>query len=177
VNLTIAEAARLLEARGDLKRLRVDNSAKIIEGVSEHIGQEIHDDLKALYRECIAEINDFAAIVPKWNDRVGWRDEMHRVGRLLHARAIPIFSDGCGNFFGMSLDAVTRPPEVYFFDQMHDYAWPSYATGSTIARALMLLADDDRAIHEGWPSKWELAVDPDLGNCPRAPAIWDLDPL
>jgi hypothetical protein len=48
-----------------------------------------------------------------------------------------------------------------------------WAAGSSLGAFLLLLADGDRAHREAWPPKWELAIDPDLEKCLRAPAIWN----
>jgi hypothetical protein len=39
----------------------------------------------------------------------------------------------------------------------------------------MLLAEHDVALHQKRPRGWELAIDPDLGKCLRAPPIWLAD--
>lgn len=171
----IADVAKRLEQRRELIRTRADHSGRIIEHVCEELGQEIPEDLKALYRERIAHVGDFLAVSPIWNDRIGWRPGLVETTFLLRARAVPIFSDGCGSFYGADLDAVTATPAVYFFDHQDEFSRPRWAAGSSIARFLLLLADGDRAFKEKWPAKWELAIDPDLEHCPRAPAIWNAD--
>ncbi len=169
----IADIAKALEQRHELVRARIDHSLRIIEHVSDEIGQQLPEDLTAFYREHIQRVGDFLAIVPIWNDRVGWRAGMVETTVLLPARSVPIFSDGCGSFYGLDLDAGDAAPAVYFFDHQDDFSRPSWAAGSSIATFLLLLADGDRAHRENWSPKWELAIDPDLERCARAPAIWN----
>ncbi len=171
---TVAKVAEQLEARGALIRGRVDQSAKVIERVQQELGQTLPKDLEDFYRERIARVGDFLALMPIWNDRVGWRPQMVATTALFHARAAPIFSDGCGSLYGVDLDAGDNPPAVYFFDHVDEFRAPRWAAGSTLAAFLLLLADGDRAHRDDWPPKWELAVDPDLEYCPRAPAIWNV---
>jgi hypothetical protein len=64
-------------------------------------------------------------------------------------------------------------PAVYFFDHEREFRTPQWAAGSSLGAFLLLLADGDRAHREGWPPKWELAIDPAPDKCPRAPAIWN----
>jgi hypothetical protein len=170
---TIAEAAKHLEQRGELIRTRADQSARIIEHVREQVGRDLPPDLEAFYRERIARVGDFLAIAPVWNDRVGWRPAWVETTILLPARAVPIFSDGCGSYYGVDLEAGDASPAVYFFDHQDNFSRPLWAAGSSLATFLLLLADGDRAFFEKWPAKWELGIDPDLEHCPRAPAIWN----
>jgi hypothetical protein len=128
-------------------------------------------DLEALYREQVASIGDFAAILPEWRERREWRRE-GSVGLLLHVDAVPIFSDGCGNFYGLDLGSTDERPAVYFFDSEDMFERPHWAAGSSLARFLLLLAEHDQALDEGRPPGWELSIDPDIDKCPRAPAIW-----
>lgn len=173
MKIGIADAARRLEERGELERSRFDHSARIIEQVSQQMGQSLPADLEDFYRERIARVGDFLAIAPIWNDRVGWRPVAVEATRLLHAQAVPIFSDGCGSLFGVDLASGDDAPAVYFFDHEDEFEHPRWAAGSSIGAFLLLLADGDRAQREGWAPKWELQIDPDLDRCPRAPAIWN----
>jgi hypothetical protein len=91
---------------------------------------------------------------------------------LLPAGAVPIFSDGCGSLYGVDVSSVTDHPAVYFFDHEDGWEKPAYAAGSSIGTFLLLLAEHDIALDEKRPSGWELAIDPDLDKCPRAPPIW-----
>lgn len=170
---SIADVAKALEQRHELIRARVDHSARIIEHVSDELGEQLPEDLKALYRELILRVGDFLAIVPTWSERAGWRAGMVETTFLLPERAVPIFSEGCGSLYGVDLDAGDAKPAVYFFDHQDAFSRPSWAAGSSIATFLLLLADSDRAHRESWPPRWELAIDADLERCPRAPAIWN----
>jgi hypothetical protein len=94
------------------------------------------------------------------------------VTELLHADAVPLFRDGCGNFYGLDLTAEVKAPAVYFFNHERGFEQPEGAAGSSLGAFLLLLADHDRAYEEQWPFRWELKIDPDINNCPRAPAMW-----
>jgi hypothetical protein len=174
VHIDVAVAAKELEQRGLLRRHRADNSERIIDHVSQQLGRKLPADLEALYRERIARVGDFAAIAPVWNDRVGWRPVAVEATRLLSSQAVPVFWDGCGSLYGLDFSAGDNVPAVYFFDHEDEFATPQWAAGSSVGAFLLLLGDSDRADREGWPPKWELAIDPDLERCPRAPAIWNL---
>lgn len=172
MTISVHEAARQLEERGLLKRERHDHSSRIIEHVRDLLGRELPSDLVEFYRERIASIGEFSAMTPHWNERVGWRTPDELIAKLLHADAVPLFDDGCGNFYGLDLTSGVEAPAVYFFDHERSYEKPEWAAGSSIGVFLLLLADSDRAYAEGWPSRWELGIDPDIEKCPRAPAIW-----
>jgi hypothetical protein len=171
MDITVSEACRTLEARGALRRSRKDDSEGIIQQVRELLGGRMPPDLEALYRERVARVGDFAAILPKWNERPEWRRD-GSIGLLLHAHAVPIFSDGCGNFYGLDLTSRDQRPAVYFFDSEDLFERPHWAAGSSLARFLLLLAEHDQALDEGRPPGWELSIDPDIDKCPRAPPIW-----
>jgi hypothetical protein len=173
--ITVADAARLLEERGSLRRARKDQSDWVIDFVSRLIGRPIPADLAEFYRERIERIGDFGTTIPVWNDRVGRVTEDAFIETLLPARAIPIFDDGCGSFFGVDISRATDHPAVYFFDHESEFKYPAYAAGSSIATFLLLLAEHDTALHEKRPQAWELNIDPDLARCPRAPPIWLAD--
>lgn len=157
--------------RGALQRSRKDNAEGIIQQVRELLGGRMPSDLEALYREGVARIGDFAAILPKWNTRPEWRRD-GSIGALLHVNAVPIFSDGCGNLYGLDLTSEDQRPAVYFFDSEDLFERPHWAAGSSLARFLLLLAEHDQALDEGRPPGWELAIDPEIDKCPRAPPIW-----
>ena len=173
MHIEVADAARRLEEKGLLQRLRSDDSERIIDHVSQQLDRKLPEDLAAFYRERISRVGDFDAISPVWNDRVGWRHVAVEVTHLLSSQAVPIFSDGCGSLYGLDLSAGTAVPAVYFFDHEDAFATPRWAAGSSLGIFLLLLGDSDRAGREGWPRKWESSVDPDLERCLRAPAIWD----
>jgi hypothetical protein len=173
VKIRVADAVQKLEQMGVLERTRADHTALIISHVREQVGQDLPPDLEDFYGERIARIGDFHAITPIWNDHVGWRPVAVQTTDLLPAKAIPIFSDGCGSLFGLDLSAGDRTPAVYFFDHEQDFRAPQWAAGSSLGSFLLLLADSDRAQREGWPPRWELGIDPDLDTCPRAPALWN----
>ena len=92
---------------------------------------------------------------------------------LLPASAVPLISDGCGSLFGLDLSAADAGPAVYFFDHEDEFRTPRWAAGSSLGLFLLVLADSDRALSEGWPLQWALKLDPDLDKCRRAPAIWN----
>jgi hypothetical protein len=171
MDITVSEACRVLEARGALRRSRRGDAEGVIQQVRERLGGRMPADLEALYREQVASIGDFAAILPEWRERPEWRRE-GSVGLLLHADAVPIFSDGCGNFYGLDLASGDQRPAVYFFDSEDMFERPHWAAGSSLARFLLLLAEHDQALDEGRLPGWELSIDPDIDKCPRAPAIW-----
>ncbi len=170
---SVNEAARELEERGLLKRVSHDEAERTIQHVEVLLGQEIPSRLAALYRERIERVGEFPAIAPIWNERVGWRGDAV-VTELLHVQAVPIFADGSGNLFGLDLASGEASPAIYFFDHERGFEKPEYAAGSSLGAFLLLLGEYDRAWREKWPSRWELAIDPDIDNCPRAPAIWNV---
>ena len=49
---------------------------------------------------------------------------------------------------------------------------PEFAAGSSLGAFLLLLAEEDRAYDERWPTGWQLKIDPDLYRCSRARAVW-----
>lgn len=172
MRIDVSDAARQLEERELLQRSRDDHSDRVIDHVRELIGRELPADLVAFYRERITRIGDFHSMIPEWNERVGWRSPDALVTALLHADAVPIFDDGCGNLYGVDLMQEAKTPAVYFFDHERGYENPVWAAGSSLGAFLLLLAEADRAQDEGWPPKWQLGIDPDIERCPRAPAIW-----
>jgi hypothetical protein len=173
MKISVAKAAKELEARGLLKRTRADQADRIIAHVRAQLGRELPADLEDFYREGIARVGEFEAVAPLWNDHAGWRPVAIETTRLMHAKAVPIFLDGAGSLFGLDLSAGADTPAVYFFDHEESFNAPQWAAGSSLGTFLLLLADGDRAHREGWPPKWELAIDPDIEKCPRAPAIWN----
>jgi hypothetical protein len=175
VHIEVAAAARELEQKGLLRRRRADDSERIIGHVTQQLGRKLPADLEALYRERISGVGEFEAIAPVWNDRVGWRPVAVEATHLLLSQAVAIFSDGCGSLYGLDLSAGDHVPAVYFYDHEDGFSTPRWAAGSSMGAFLLLLAESDRAGREGWPAKWELAIDPDLERCPRAPAIWNTE--
>ena len=173
--VSIAEVVRSLEERGQLERQRLDHSALVIAHVAELAGRPLPADLVDFYGQCIWEVGDFRATPPTWNAYVGWIKRNCVIDWLLPGGAVPIFSDGCGNLFGVDLLSETDHPAVYFFDHERGWDRPAYAAGSSIGSFLLLLAEHDAAIDEKRPAGWELKIDPDLGDCPRAPPIWLAD--
>jgi len=172
MRIPVADAAKILEERGSLRRLRKDQSDQIVEFVQEVVGRELPPDLIDFYRERIEGIGAFTAQVPGWNPYTGYGDSEAVIAPLLPARAVPLFDDGCGSLYGLDLTPGVETPAVYFFDHADSYERPSWAAGSSLGAFLLLLADHDRSYHEAWPEKWELRIDPDIEKCPRAPAIW-----
>jgi hypothetical protein len=128
--------------------------------------------LEDFYRANIARIDGNPTFVPVWNTWVGWRDWGDQIKQLLHADAVPLVLEGCGNLFGLDLMPANTSPAVYFFDRETQFDKPVYAAGSSLGAFLLLLADEDRAYAEGWPAGWQLNIDPDLDRCPRARAVW-----
>jgi len=172
VRISVSEAARQLEERGVLTRERKDHSEQLIEHVRQLLRRELPPDLTDFYRERIASIGEFSSMAPHWNERIGWRAPDRLVTPLLHANAVPLLNDGCGNFYGLDITPGVEVPAVYFFDHERGYEGPEWAAGSSLGTFLLLLADADRAHADGWPERWELKIDPDIEKCPRAPAIW-----
>jgi hypothetical protein len=172
VRIPVSDAARELEARGALKRRRQDHSERVIAHVGALLGRELPPDLIDFYRENVDRLGDFTAQAPVWNDHVGWRTEERWTTLLLPALAVPLFDDGCGNYYGLDLTPGVETPGVYFFDKGDGYERPAYAAGSSLGAFMLLLADHDRSFDEKWPDRWELRIDPDIDKCPRAPAIW-----
>lgn len=172
MSLSVRDACSNLEARGLLQRRKRDDSSRIIPYVQSLLGGRNPPDLATFYRESIYSVGEFLAVSPVWNDHVGWRTPDSLVTELLHAQAVPIMGDGCGNLFGLDLASGERAPAVYFFDHEYEFDRPLYAAGSSLGAFLLLMGDHDRAFDEGWPERWELSIDPDIDKCPRAPPIW-----
>jgi hypothetical protein len=172
MRISVSEAARQLEERGLLTRERKDHSDKVIEHVRNLLGRELPPDLVDFYRERIATLGEFYAQTPGWNEWVGWRSPDSLVTKLVHADAVPLFDDGCGDLYGLDLTPRVEVPAVYFFDHEDGYERPHWAAGFSLGAFLLLLADADRAHANEWPERWELKIDPALEKCPRAPAIW-----
>ena len=173
--ITVSDATQKLEAQGTLRRARRNQSDWVIDFVSRLIGRSIPTDLADFYREHIEQIGGFGTTVPVWNEHVGRITNDAFIEILLPARAIPIFDDGCGSFFGVDVSRATDHPAVYFFDHEHAFKYPAYAAGSSIATFLLLLAEHDIALREKRPERWELTIDANLDRCPRAPPIWRAD--
>lgn len=171
MQIAVAEACRQLEAQGVLRRLPKDHADGIVQQVRELLGGQIPADLEALYRERVESVGDFAAILPKWSERPEWRRE-GAIRTLLHAQAVPVFSDGCGSLYGLDLSSRDRTPAVYFFDHEDLFARPHWAAGSSLGRFLLLLAQRDQATKEGRTPGWELSIDPEIDKCSRAPPLW-----
>lgn len=172
MNVSVAEACAALESRGLLERQKRNTFDRVEPYVQVLIGRQLPVDLQAFYRERVYAVGEFRAVWPNWNDHVGWRTPDSLITELLHVQAVPIMGDGCGNLFGLDLTSGSRTPAVYFFDHEDGFERPHYAAGSSIASFLLLMGEHDRAFREGWPERWELAIDPDIEKCPRAPAIW-----
>src|SRR6185503_3682650 len=124
--VSVSEAAKQLEVRGLLTRERKDHSERIIEHVGRLLGRELPPDLVSFYRERIARLGEFYAQTPEWNDRMGWRSPDSLVTQLLHADAVPLLNDGCGNLYGLDLTSGVETPAVYFFDHERDYEKPEW---------------------------------------------------
>jgi hypothetical protein len=144
----------------------------VIPFVREMLGRDLPPDLEDFYRAHIARIDGNPAIVPVWNDWVGWRDWGAQIKELLHVDAVPLVLEGCGNLFGLDLTPGEPSPAVYFFDHETQFDKPEYAAGSSLGAFLLLLAEEDRAYEEGWQIGWQLEIDPELNRCPRARAVW-----
>ena len=172
MTVSVSEAAKILEARGALRRARRDQSDRVIDFVADQIGRPLPADLAEFYRANIEKIGDFKTTIPIWNDHFGRVTDDADVGRLLPAEAIPIFGDGCGSLYGVDLSSGEETPAVYFFDHENAFEFPSYAAGSSLGTFLLLLAEKDAAHREGRPPNWPLAVDPNIDKCPRAPPLW-----
>lgn len=173
--LTVTSASALLEHRGVLRRHRTDFNEAVIGQARAALGEPLPPDLEEFYRCNIDTLGDFQAVRPEWRSAGSSADRDWQLKQLLKARAVPLFLDGCGSLFGLDLTQGANPPAVYFFDHVDQFERPAWAAGSSLAKFLLLLADQDRAHAEGWPPGWELAIDPAIGGCPRAPAAWESD--
>ena len=70
MKIGVADAARRLEQRGALERVRTNDTARIIEHVRSQLGRDSPGELEDFYRARIARVGEFHAITPIWNDRV-----------------------------------------------------------------------------------------------------------
>ena len=174
MKVSVAEAARTLEERGQLTRRRSDQGSRLIPYVAQQLGRELPEDLLDFYLERIDTVGGFRAIYPTWNDHVGWRQGDFEMIESLPG-AVPLFWDGCGSIYGLDLTSRDGAPAVYFFDKDERYSRPQWAAGSSLGAFLLLLADFSRSFAEHWPLKWQLEIDPDIDRCPRARAIWAAD--
>ncbi len=172
MSISVAAAARELEGRQLLTRMRKNQPERIISRIRELVGGDLPEDLIDFYHEQISKVAEYSSILPDWNPFVGWRTADDVFIRLLSHNAIPIFADDFGNLYGLDLSRSPACPAVYFFDHDREDLGPIYAAGSSLGAFMLLLAEQDRAFEEGWPPCWELAIDPDLESCPRAPPIW-----
>ncbi len=172
MTIAVSEAAKILEARGALRWARKDHSDWVIDFVAGQIGQPLPADLAEFYRANIEKIGDFNTTIPIWDPHMGSVADDADIGRLLPAKAVPIFGDGCGSLYGVDLSSGEESPAVYFFDHENAFEFPSYAAGSSIGTFVLLLAEKDDAHRDGRPPNWALAIDPDIDKCPRAPPVW-----
>ncbi|MCE2987611.1 MAG: SMI1/KNR4 family protein, partial [Phenylobacterium sp.] len=115
MDISVREACRSLEAQGALRRRLRGSPDGLVAYVRELLGDQMPADLEALYREGVEAIGDFRAVIPKWNERPERRRE-GLLRALLPAQAVPIFSDGAGNLYGLDLSSGAASPAVYFFD-------------------------------------------------------------
>jgi hypothetical protein len=171
MEVTVHEACRLLETQGALRRRPGGNPDGLVAYVRALLGDQMPADLEAFYREGVEAVGDFRAILPKWNERPERRRE-GMLRALLPAQAVPIFSDGAGNLYGLDLSTGAATPAVYFFDHEDLFERPRWAAGSSLGRFLLLLAQQDQALEEDRTTGWERDIDPDIDKCPRAPPIW-----
>jgi hypothetical protein len=172
MRITVADAARQLEARGLLERVRHNQSDRIIPRMEALLGQPLPADLIDFYQEGIVKIGGYRAYLPVWSDWVGWHATDSFVTELALPNAFPLFPDGCGSIFGLDLTPGVETPAVYFFDHCDLYERPHWAAGSSLGAFLVLYGDHDTPKDE-WFDRWELQVDPDIDKCPRARAIWN----
>ncbi len=172
MHIPVPKAVATLEERGLLKHHKHDHPDQTIEFVAALFGISLPNDLKDFYRSRIGSVSGFDAYSPKWNARVGWRDQGRELTRLQHAGSVPLLGDGCGNLWGLDLASGRAHPPVYFFNHERDFSKPEYTAGSSLGAFLLLVADEDRAIREDWPVGWQLATDPDIDKDPRAPPPW-----
>lgn len=168
---SVPEAIEEIEGRGLLRRSRENQSAKVIPHVSELLGCPLPADLAAFYTENVEAIGYCNAVAPLWKERVGWTKESS-VTELLHVRAVPVISDDFGNLYGLDLASGAVKPAVYFFDHENMYEKAEFAAGSSLAAFLLVLAEEVAAPAQDRPTGWQLAIDPDLDKCTRAPPIW-----
>lgn len=173
MRISVSDAALQLEERGLLLRVRQNQSDKIIERVESLLSRPLPADLVDFYREGIYSIGEHDALLPWWSDWVGWHSTDRFLTELMPLNALPLFTDGCGSIFGLDITPGVENPAVYFFDKCDYFEKVSYAAGSSLGAFLLLHADSDRAYAEDWPARWQLAIDPDIDKCPRAPAIWN----
>lgn len=174
MSVSVVDACIKLDSRGLLDRRKRNDFERIVPYVQGLLGGRISRDLVDFYREGIYAVGEFLAVVPVWNDRVGWRTPDSLVTELLHVQAVPVMGDGCGNLFGLDLASKGREA-VYFFDHEDGFARPEWAAGSSLGKFLLLMADYDRAYEEGWPADWWLSIDPNIDKCPRARPLWLAD--
>lgn len=172
MTISVEEAIQKLEGRGMLIRRARNQSEKIIELASELIGHRPPTDLVDFYRANVAEVGEYFATTPVWNQRVGWIKRDWVMDRLLPLQAIPIFDDGCGSLFGVDISTDNDHPAVYFFDHETRLEGVDYAAGSSIGAFLLLLAEQSATFGQHRPPGWQLKIDPDIDKCARAPPIW-----
>lgn len=172
----IADAVRRLEALGMVRRRRWALGPDLESYAASVIGRPIPQDLADLYRENLDYVGHFNAVAPIWSDYFGtWNSDS--IDELLHVNAVPIFSDGSGNYFAVDLQSPGDSPPVYHFERAWNFRSPGFAVGSSIAKFLLLAAGAD-GTGNGFDAEdrdWVLSIDPDIEKCPRAPALWNTD--
>ena len=172
MTVTVDQAFDTLSAREAIETDPRIQPIMLVKYVERLIGRPAPKDLADFYAKQISAVGDFASVAPVWKPYTGWVSQGWDLDMLLHVDAIPLFGDGCGSVFGVNVSTEDDHPAVYFFDHEGVYEKANYAAGSSIGAFLLLLADHDRAVLDHWPPAWELKIDPDIDECPRAPPIW-----
>jgi hypothetical protein len=171
--ISVSEAVSRLQGRGALQRRREDYADRILSRVESLLGRPAPEDLADFYRARITSVAAYEAIMPVWNDWVGWRTPIEaELGRLLDVQALPVFRDRRGALFGIDLSVETDRPDVYFFQRVQGVWTARWAAGSSLGAFMLLLSDYDRAYQQNWPAGWEQTIDPSIINCHRAPPAW-----
>lgn len=183
VSISIAEAVLRLEPGGllkcaprSLKRGHSFDPDRLIANVRELIGQDLPRDLQDFYHAGIWQIGSYGAVTATFSDWVDWRGGADYFTKYLELGAIEVFSDECGNPYVLDLTSGDQTPAVYFIDHEIDPPVLGFAAGSSLGACMLLIGEDERAFFakEERPDRWELAIDPDIEKCPRAPALWNL---
>src|SRR4051812_35696047 len=102
MDISVQAAIARLNRQGVVGRSKEQFIESMIAHVVHLLGRPLPSELEELYRQRVASIADFNAILPHRSGRMGfgygggdWLTD------FLPAQVIPVFSDGCGSVFAL----------------------------------------------------------------------------
>ena len=139
-------------------------------------GSQPVGDLADFYCASIRSVGDYVAVLPSRRRPFGayldlmtdWMADGALGGR------IPIFSDGCGNYF--ATDARAARADVVFFEMIISDQTPAYTAASSLPHFLIWLAEVSvrGPLALARPDA-ALELDPDLAEPRAVPPLWLAD--